>query len=74
MFNKVIFVKENESVNNVSSELFHPDQNTKSLRVSAGFEPEKGGNVAEVDLWHPCCVGPSIVLLKNGFWDPCHEW
>ncbi|GFT34061.1 hypothetical protein TNCV_4385041 [Trichonephila clavipes] len=32
--------------------------------------PRKGSNGAETDLWHPCRVRRSIVLLKNGSWDP----
>ncbi|GFV39023.1 hypothetical protein TNCV_965891 [Trichonephila clavipes] len=36
--------------------------------------PRKGSNSAEAVLLHPCCVRPSIVLLKNGSWELLHEW
>ncbi|GFS62460.1 hypothetical protein TNCV_1262511 [Trichonephila clavipes] len=36
---------------------------------------KKGSNSAETVLSHPCCVRPSIVLLKKGLmWEPLHEW
>ncbi|GFX11725.1 hypothetical protein TNCV_4340711 [Trichonephila clavipes] len=31
-------------------------------------------NRVETVLCHPCHVRPSIVLLKNGSWEPLHEW
>ncbi|GFX08356.1 hypothetical protein TNCV_3268451 [Trichonephila clavipes] len=34
----------------------------------------KGSNSAETVLRHPYCVRPSIVWLKNGSWEPLHEW
>ncbi|GFV43092.1 hypothetical protein TNCV_5027821 [Trichonephila clavipes] len=36
--------------------------------------PRKGSNCAKTVLGHPCRLRPSIVLLKNGFWEPLHEW
>ncbi|GFT53995.1 hypothetical protein TNCV_153561 [Trichonephila clavipes] len=36
--------------------------------------PRKGSNSAETVLRHPCPVRPSIILLKNGSWEPLHEW
>ncbi|GFX23767.1 hypothetical protein TNCV_3597091 [Trichonephila clavipes] len=34
----------------------------------------KGSNSAETVLRHHCRVRPSIDLLKNGSWEPLHEW
>ncbi|GFW86001.1 uncharacterized protein TNCV_1968091 [Trichonephila clavipes] len=36
-------------------------------------KPRKGSKSAENVLWHPCRVRPSIVLFKNGSWEPLHE-
>ncbi|GFV36708.1 hypothetical protein TNCV_1033841 [Trichonephila clavipes] len=42
--------------------------------------PRKGSNSAkkvlssQEELCKPCRVRPSIVLLKNGSWEPLHEW
>ncbi|GFT70563.1 hypothetical protein TNCV_1133221 [Trichonephila clavipes] len=36
--------------------------------------PRKGSKSAETVLLHPCRMKLSIVLLKNGSWEPLHEW
>ncbi|GFU69731.1 hypothetical protein TNCV_1221191 [Trichonephila clavipes] len=42
-------------------------------QIWGSSRPRKGSNSAETILWHPCRVRPSIVLLKNGSWEPLHE-
>ncbi|GFX30395.1 uncharacterized protein TNCV_3460461 [Trichonephila clavipes] len=36
--------------------------------------PRKGNKHAETVLRHPFRMKSSIVLLKNGSWEPLHEW
>ncbi|GFY31846.1 hypothetical protein TNCV_4201541 [Trichonephila clavipes] len=36
--------------------------------------PRNGSNSAVTFLCHTCRIRPSTVLLKNGSWEPLHEW
>ncbi|GFU43835.1 hypothetical protein TNCV_652261 [Trichonephila clavipes] len=44
------------------------------MQIWGPGNPRKGSNSAETVLLHPSPVRPSIAYLKNGSWEPLHEW
>ncbi|GFU69039.1 hypothetical protein TNCV_3785601 [Trichonephila clavipes] len=43
-------------------------------KVCGSIRSRKGNNKAKTVLGHLCRMRPSIVVLKNGSWEPLHEW